>query len=206
MRARTLKNCIWRYDVIIEHYGEDKNIPFGGQKLSYRVETMHTGWTPLVLQHIQFFENFENFDFVVIFPKKWFFDIFGVKNPNFKLRDSHFVDPAIYSVLSIFCLHFLNSIFGEFSNIYLLSAQSRVKLRHKTRPRAKNIRPILIFLHETRPNWCQERYAKFHVHTVSNEEIILEKRTGVGSDPHPRGGGWLKSEMEKAVSHSKNDL
>ena len=31
------------YDVIIGHYEEDKNIPFGGQKLSYRVETLHTG-------------------------------------------------------------------------------------------------------------------------------------------------------------------
>ena len=30
------------YDVIIGHYGEDKNTPFGGQKLSYRVETLHT--------------------------------------------------------------------------------------------------------------------------------------------------------------------
>ena len=26
------------YDVIIGHYGEDKNIPFGGQKLLYQVE------------------------------------------------------------------------------------------------------------------------------------------------------------------------
>ena len=50
------------YDVIIGHYGEDKNITFGGQKLSYRVETLHTGWRPLALQHIfRFFENFENF-------------------------------------------------------------------------------------------------------------------------------------------------
>ena len=31
------------YDVIIGHYGEDKNIPFGGQNLSYRVETLYTG-------------------------------------------------------------------------------------------------------------------------------------------------------------------
>ena len=31
------------YDVIIGHYGEDKNIPFGGQKLSYRIKTLHTG-------------------------------------------------------------------------------------------------------------------------------------------------------------------
>ena len=35
-----------------------------------------------------------------------------------------------------------NSIFGEFLNIYLLSAQNRVKWRHKIRPIAKNVRPI----------------------------------------------------------------
>ena len=73
------------FDVIIGHYGEDKNIPFGGQKLSYRVETLHTGWRPLALQHIfRFFENFENFGFVIIFLKKWFFEIFGVKKAKFK--------------------------------------------------------------------------------------------------------------------------
>ena len=38
-----------------------------------------------------------------------------------------------------------NSIFGEFSNIYLLSAQNRVKWRHKIRPIAKNFRLILIY-------------------------------------------------------------
>ena len=57
-------------DVIIGHYGEDKNIPFGGQKLSYRVENLHTGWRPQALQHIfRFFENFEILDFVIIFLK-----------------------------------------------------------------------------------------------------------------------------------------
>ena len=50
------------YDVIIVHYEEDKNIPFGGQQLSYRVETLHTGWRPLALQHIfRFFEIFLKF-------------------------------------------------------------------------------------------------------------------------------------------------
>ena len=38
--------------VIIGHYWEDKNIPFGGKKLSYRVETFITGWWPLALQHL----------------------------------------------------------------------------------------------------------------------------------------------------------
>ena len=52
------------YDVIIGQNGEDKNIPFGGQKLSYRVETLQTGWGPLALHHIfRFFEIFENFGF-----------------------------------------------------------------------------------------------------------------------------------------------
>ena len=62
------------YDVIIGHYGEDKNIPFGGQKLSYRVETLHTGLRPLALQHIfRFFENFEKFGFCEHFYKKVIF-------------------------------------------------------------------------------------------------------------------------------------
>ena len=73
------------YDVIIGHYGEDKNIPFGCQKLSYRVENLHTDWRPQALQHIfRFFENLNILDFVIIFLKKWFFEIFGVKKPKFK--------------------------------------------------------------------------------------------------------------------------
>ena len=62
------------YGVIIGHYEKDKNIPFGGQKLSYRVENLHTGWRPQALQHIfRVFENFENFGFVIIFLKKMIF-------------------------------------------------------------------------------------------------------------------------------------
>ena len=73
------------YDVIIGHYGEDKNIPFGGQKLSNRVETLHTGWVLLALQHIfRFFEIFENFGFCDHFSKKYIFEIFGVKKAKFE--------------------------------------------------------------------------------------------------------------------------
>ena len=73
------------YDVIIGHYGEDKNIPFGGQILSYRVETLHTGWGLLALRHLfRFFEIFEILDFVIIFLKKNIFEIFGVKKAEFK--------------------------------------------------------------------------------------------------------------------------
>ena len=31
-------NCIWMYDVIIGHYGEDKNISFGMLYKNYRIE------------------------------------------------------------------------------------------------------------------------------------------------------------------------
>ena len=89
------------------------------------------------------------------------------------------------------CIWLKNSIFGEFSNIYLLSAQNRVKWRHKIRPIAKNSGRFWFFLHETTPNWCPERCAKFHVDTVVNEEVIPEKpRGGVGSDPPPPPRRW----------------
>ena len=72
------------YDVIIGHYGEDKNKIFGGQKLSYRVETLHTAWGPLALQHIfWFFEIFENFRFCVLqifFLKNIFWTFWGQKS------------------------------------------------------------------------------------------------------------------------------
>ena len=80
------KNGIWMYDVIIGHYGENKNIPFGGQKLSYRVENLHTGWRPQALQHIfRFFENFENFGFCDHFSKKSdFLKFLGSKKQNLR--------------------------------------------------------------------------------------------------------------------------
>ena len=42
------------------------------------------------------------------------------------------------------------------------------------------------------PNWCPERCAKFFVDTVINEEVILQKQRGGGSDPTPSGGGGLR--------------
>ena len=66
------------YDVIIGHYGEDKNIPFGGQKLSYRVETLHTGWGPPALQIYSGFLKI--LDFVFIFLKKVIFWNFWSQN------------------------------------------------------------------------------------------------------------------------------
>ena len=69
------------YDVIIGHYGEDKNIPFGGQKLSYRDENLHTGWRPQALQHIfRFLKILKILDFVIIFLKKViFWNVWGQK-------------------------------------------------------------------------------------------------------------------------------
>ena len=59
--------------------------PFWGQKLSYRVATLHTGWEPLALQHIfRFLKFLKIWDFMNIFLKKIFFDIFGVKKQNLK--------------------------------------------------------------------------------------------------------------------------
>ena len=137
------KKRIWRYDVIIVHNKEDKNIPFGCQKLSCLVETLHTGWTQLVLQHIiRFLFFFEKFDSVVIFQKQWNF--WCKKNKISTTRDCHFVDLVILCITHLSFVFPLKTIFGEFSNMYLLSVQSRVKQRHKIRPISKHFRPILI--------------------------------------------------------------
>ena len=76
---------MWMYDVIIGHYGENKNIPFGGQKLSYRVENLHTGWRPQALQYIFRFLKVWKFWIVIIFLKKSdFLKFLGSKNQNLK--------------------------------------------------------------------------------------------------------------------------
>ena len=73
------------YDVIIGHYGEDKNIPFGGQKLSHRVENLYTGWRPQVLQHIFLFLKISKILDLWSFSKKHdFLKFFWVKKPKFK--------------------------------------------------------------------------------------------------------------------------
>ena len=80
-RARTLKKRIWRYDVIIGHYGEDKNISFGGieLKLCTLVEDRYFYNTYSCF----FFENFQNFDFVVIFKVICFWN-FGDRKTQFQ--------------------------------------------------------------------------------------------------------------------------
>ena len=79
------KNCIWWYNVIIGHYGEDKNIAFGCQKLSHRVETLHTGWRQLVLQYIfRYFENFEKVWFCGHCFKVTFWNFWGKKKTKYQ--------------------------------------------------------------------------------------------------------------------------
>ena len=62
------------YDVIIGHYGEDKNIPFGVKNYRIEFENLHTGWRPQALQHIfLFLKILKILDFVIIFLKKVIF-------------------------------------------------------------------------------------------------------------------------------------
>ena len=65
-------------------------------------------------------------------------------------------------------------------------------LRHKIRPVAKIFLDDFdfFFLPVTTPNWCPDRYAKFHVDTISNEEVFFRKnqRGGVGSDSQAVAG------------------
>ena len=90
------------------------------------------------------------------------------------------------------CIWLKNSIFGEFSNIYLLSAQNRVKWRHKIRPIAKNFRPILIFFARDDAKLMPGEVCKVSCR-YSNKWRSYSRKTegGVGSDPPPGGGGLI---------------
>ena len=84
---------------------------------------------------------------MAIFPKTWFLEFFGVKTSKFRKTEIAIFIPCYYVYYPSFVWIFLkNSIFDEFSNIYLLSAQSRVKWRHNIRPITNKFRPILIFV------------------------------------------------------------
>ena len=88
------------------------------------------------------------------------------------------------------CIWLKNSIFGEFSNIYLLSAQNRVKWRHKIRPIAKNFRPILIFFARDDAKLMPGEVCQVSCR-YSNKWRSYSGKTeggGVGSDPPPGGG------------------
>ena len=83
------------------------------------------------------------------------------------------------------CIRLKNSVFGEFSNIYLLSAQNRVKWRHKIRPIAKNFRPILIFFAQDDAKLMPGEVCQVSCR-YSNKWISYSGKTeGGGSDPTP---------------------
>ena len=90
------------------------------------------------------------------------------------------------------CIWLKNSIFGEFSNIYLLSAKNRVKWRHKIRPIAKNFRPILIFFARDDAKLMPGEVCQVSCR-YSNKWRSYSRKTegGVGSDPPPGGGGLI---------------
>ena len=56
------------------------------------------------------FENSENFGFVVIFPKKFFFNFGGKNHKILKIRDSHFVDLDILHMFCILCTVSLKTV------------------------------------------------------------------------------------------------
>ena len=178
------------YDVIIGHYGEVKNIPFGGQKLSYRVETLHTGWRPLALQHIsRFFENFKKIVFCDHFSKKVFFwNFWGQKSKILKIRDSHFVDLAFLCIIPS-CLHLTQKLYFWWILKHLpFSAPNRVKWRHKIRPIAKNVRPILIFFARDDAKLMPGEVCQVSCRYSNKCKKLFRKNRGggVGFDPPPR--------------------
>ena len=97
-----------------------------------------------------------------------------------------------------------NSICGEFSNIYLLSAQNRVKWRHKSRPIAKNFRPISIFFARDDAKLMPGEVCQVSCR-YSNKWRSYSRKTegGGGSDPTPPGGGGLKVQFEVKSNSSK---
>ena len=94
-----------------------------------------------------FFENFVKL--LILWPffqKSDFLKCLVSKNQISNIWDSHLCRPYfVMYYISFACICFKNYIFGEFSNTYLLSAQNRVKWRHKIRTISKNVWPILIF-------------------------------------------------------------
>ena len=105
------------------------------------------------------------------------------------------------------CIWLKNSIFGEFWNIYLLSAQNRGKWRHKIRPIAKKYRSILIFFARDDAKLipgevCQVscRYSnKWRSYSVMLDDFL----GGGGSDPTPPpgGGGLIDIGQYSIIKH-----
>ena len=91
------------------------------------------------------------------------------------------------------CIWLKHSIFGEFSTIYLLSAQNRVKWRHKIRPIAKNFWPILILFARDDAKLMPGEVCQVSCRYSNKWRSYSWKTEGGGSDPTPPppGGGGL---------------
>ena len=92
------------------------------------------------------------------------------------------------------CIWLKNSIFGEFSNIYLLSAQNRVKWRHKIRPIAKHFRPILIFFARDDAKLMPGEVCQVSCRYSNKWRSYSRKTEGGGSDPTPPPRRWRVKE------------
>ena len=103
------------------------------------------------------------------------------------------------------CIWLKNSIFGEFSNIYLLSAQYRVKWRHKIRPIAKHFRPILIFFARDDAKLMPGEVCQVSCR-YSNKWRSYSRKTEGGSDPTPPGGGGLRAQTHPPVADYINEV
>ena len=128
--------------------------------------------------------------FVIIFLKKvisWNF--WGQKAKFKKSEIAILLDLAFLCIIHFFaCIWLKNSIFGKFSNIYLLSAQNRVKWRHKIRPIAKNVRPILISFARDDAKLMPGEVCQVSCQYSNKWRSYSGKIEGggVGSDPPPR--------------------
>ena len=96
------------------------------------------------------------------------------------------------------CIWLKKSIFGEFSNIYLFSAQNRVKWRHKIRPIAKNLRPILIFFARDDAKLMPGEVCQVSC-WYSNKWRSYSGKTEGGDRIRPPGGGGLIDISQKLV-------
>ena len=176
------------YDVIIGHYGEDKKYPFWGSKIILSSWKCAHWWkTASSTTYILVLWNFENFGFCDHFSKRNdFLKFLGSKNQNLKNPRQPFCRPC-FSMYHLFfvCIWFKNSIFGEFSNIYLLSAQNRVKWRHKIRLIAKNFRPILVLFARDDAKLMPDEVCQVSCR-YSNKWRSYSRKTEGESDPTPQ--------------------
>ena len=118
----------------------------------------------------------------------------GSKKQNLKNPREPFCRPCFSMYYPFFvCIWLKNSIFGEFSNIYLQSDQNRVKWRHKIRPIAKNVRPILIFFARDDAKLMHGEVCQVSCWYSNKWSYSGKTEGGGGRIWPPPGGGGLKS-------------